>query len=261
MPGALDLNSATASLTGTTTFGALAAVSGDTLVVRNYVPGTRAFLLNFGRKGATAGMARLRSPYLHDFVNGIRSRVLAADGTQQLAYENLQKLYAQDTLTFESTGGASAEQESGWLLNFYENPGIIARNISYQEALSRVNAIVTNENAVTGGASAVWGSALLSAGTGVLDANTDYAVLGYNLDVACTAIGISGIDTGNLRAGGPGTTTRQITQTWFLDLARLTGLDCVPVVNAANAGGTNVWVVDSAGATAVNVDLILGRLS
>lgn len=258
---ALDLVSATASLTGVGTFGALLPVSGDTLSVRNYDPGTKAYLLNAWRKGATAGMIRVRSPYLHDFVNGIRSRVLAADPSPIVPYDVNQPLHAQDTLTFESTGGAAAEQESGCLLNWYESPGVVGRYLTYAEANARVTRIVTNEVAVTGGAAATWGSALLSSGTGVLDANQDYAVLGYNLDVPCTAVGVSGIDTANLRAGGPGFTTRIESRDFFLRISRLTELACVPVINAANATGTNVWVVDSAGATAVNVDLVLGFLS
>jgi hypothetical protein len=258
---ALDLVSGTASLTGVSTFGALVPVAGDTFAVRNYTPGTKAYLLNAWRKGATAGMIRVRSPYLHDIQNGIRSRVLAADPTPITPYDVNQPLHAQDTLIFESTGGAAAEQESGCLLNWYENPGVVGRYITWEEANARVNALVSTEVAVTGGAVAVWGSALLSAGTGVLDANTDYAVLGYNLDVACTAIGVSGLDTANMRAGGPGLTNHFETYDFFLRLARLAQIAAVPVINAANAGGTQVWVVDSAGATAVNVNLILGRLS
>lgn len=258
---ALDLVSATASLTGVAAFGGLAPVAGDTLAVRNYNPGTRAYLLNAWRKGATAGMIRIRSPYLHDVQNGMRMRVLAADPTPITPYDVNQPLHAQDTLIFESTGGGAAEQESGCILNWYENPGVVGRYLTWSEVNARVNALVTTEVPVTGGAAATWGSALLSAGTGVLDANTDYAILGYGLDVACTAIGVSGLDTANLRAGGPGLTNHFETYDFFMRVARLAEIAAVPVINAANAGGTQVWVVDSAGATLVNVNLVLGRLS
>jgi hypothetical protein len=257
----LDLNSATASLTGVGTFGALAPVTGDTLTVRTLSGQSDARLLAFGSKHATAGSARIRSPFLHDFVNGIRARTLAADSSSLMDEFALQKLRGQDTLVFESTGGASAEQVSGWLLTYYETlNGEPSHYITAAELDARASEYVTNENAVTGGAAAVWGSALLSAGTGVLKANMSYAVVGYVLDVACTAIGISGPDTGNFRAGGPGLTTRQFTRKWFAHLSESTGKATIPVLNAQNASGTNVWVVDSAGATAVNVDLVLARL-
>lgn len=257
----LDLNSATASLTGVAAFGALTAVTGDTLTVRSLGQGDNARLLGFGRKGATAGSIRLRSPFLHDDVNGIRSRVLAADASSVIDNDALQPLRAQDPLIFESTGGAAAEQESGWLLVYYGSlAGDTSTYISAGELEQRALEYVSIETAVTGGAGAIWGSALLSAGTGILKADQRYALVGYELDVPCTAVAIQGPDTGNFKAGGPGVTTRQFTRRFFHDLADQSGLPTIPVINAQNAGGTNVLVVDSAGATTVNVDLIFARL-
>jgi hypothetical protein len=256
-----DLNSATASLTGVSTFGALLAVGTDTLTVRSLGDNQRAELVGFGRKGATAGSVRVRSPFLHDPTNGIRARVLAADPSNVFDYALTQPLKGQDPLTFESTGGAAAEQESGWILNYYESlRGVNGRYITAAEADARVEEYVTNEVAVTGGAGATWGSALLSAGTGELKANQEYAVLGYVLDVACTAVGILGPDTAQFRTGGPGLTDRLNTRSFFHRLGQLTGYASIPVINAQNASGTSIQVVDSAGATAVNVDLVLGRL-
>ena len=257
----LDLNSATASLTGVATFGALAAVAGDTLVVRSLSPQQEAVLVDFGCKHATAGMIRVRSPFLHDDVNGIRSRTLAADPSGVMGIENNQTLRAQDTLIVESTGGAAAEQVSYWQLAYYgQIAGGPSKYITADELDARGLYTVTNEIAVTGLAGALWGSTLLSAGTGILKADTEYAVVGYELDVACTAFGILGPDTGNFRAGGPGVTTRQFTRDWFYWLSRYLARPCIPVINAQNAGGTNIQVIDSAGATAVNVDLILQQL-
>jgi hypothetical protein len=257
----LDLNSGTASLTGVGTFGALVPVVGDTFTVRTLGSQQAATLLGFGRKGATAGMCRVRSPFLHDFVNGIRARVLAADPSSVMDENSNQPLRGQDGLVFESTGGAAAEQESGWILNYYDTlSGEPSQYISDAELDSRAAEYVTTEVPTVGGAGAIWGSALLSSGTGILKANQTYAVVGYDLDVPCTAIGISGPDTGNFRAGGPGITTRQFSRDFFRRLSRLAHLPTIPCINAQNASGTNIWVVDSAGATTVNVNLILARL-
>lgn len=258
----LDLNSATASLTGVSTFGALAAVGSDTLTVRSLGQSSDARLLGFGRKGATAGMCRLRSPFLHDPTNGIRSRVLAATPESVWDPEYIQLMRGQDPLTFESTGGAAAEQESGWLLIAY--PTLAGSEtslfISSAELKARAAEWVTNENPVTGGAGATWGSALLSAGTGELKANQLYAVAGFTVDVACTAVGITGPDTGNFRTGWAGVADPYKTRRIFVDLSEWSGLPTIPVINAQNASGTSIFVVDSAGATAVNVDLLLARL-
>jgi hypothetical protein len=257
----LDLESATGSNTGVGTFTALAAVSGDSLTVRTIAQSERAILVDFGCKHATAGMVRVRSPYLHDDVNGIRSRTLAADASGVTGFTPNQKLRAQDTLIVESTGGASAEQVSFWMLNWYGDlAASSATYIDTAELEARTIEEVSTEVAVTGGATATWGSTLLSAGTGVLKANAQYAVYGYELDVACTAIGIVGPDTGNFRAGGPGVTTRQFTRNFFSDMSSALRLAAIPTFNSQNATGTNIQVVDSAGATAVNVNLLLARL-
>lgn len=257
----LDLNSATASLTGVSTFGALAAVTGDTLTVRSLGQQDDARLVAIGCKHATAGMMRLRSPFLADDVNGIRSRTLAADASSVIDMDCLQRLRAQDLLIFESTGGASAEQVSGWWLTYYGNlQGDTSVYIGSAELEQRALELVSTEVPTTGGAGAVWGTAAFSTGTGILKANQWYAVVGYELDVACTAVALLGPDTGQFKAGGPGITTRQFTRRWFHDLADQSGLATIPCINAQNLGGTLSEVVDSAGATAVNVNWILARL-
>lgn len=259
--GYLDLNSATASLTGVSTFGALSAVSGDTLTVRSLGQDNNARLVGLGAKHATAGMLRLRSPFLHDDVNAIRSRTLAADGSSVIDELSLQPLRGQDPLILESTGGAAAEQVSAWIQVYYPvlsgGPSIY---ISSEELRHRAIEYVTVEVPVTGGAGATWGTAAISSGTGIQKADQIYAIVGYELDVACAAVAVLGPDTGNFKAGGPGITTRQFTRRYFWDLSWATGLPLIPCFNAQNASGTLVYVVDSAGATAVNVDLILVRL-
>ncbi len=259
--GTFDLITATASLTGVGTFGALVATAPDTLTIRNLGGETPGRLVGFGRKGATAGSVRIRSPYLHDPTNGIRSRVLAADATSVIDYDGHQLLRPQDTLIMESTGGASAEQESGWILNYYPQlAGREGRYITPAELKARKLEMVTNEVAVTGGANATWGSAALSTGTGEIKADADYAIIGWNTDVACTAVGISAPETGNFRTGGPGVTTRNFTRNWFEQIGNALGVPSIPVFNGSNLNSVTVWVVDSGGATAVNVDLVLAHL-
>lgn len=260
--GFLDLNSATASLTGVSTFGAVTAVSGDNLTVRSLGQSSDARLMGLGAKHATAGMVRLRSPFLHDDTNAIRARTLAADGSSVIDELGIQRLRGQDPLILEATGGASAEQVSTWIQVYYPTlaGAEAALYISHSELVARTEEYSATEVAVTGGAGATWGTAAVSGGTGILKANQVYAIVGYVLDVACTAIAVLGPDTGNFKAGGPGVTTRQFTRSYFKDLAFLSGLPCIPCFNAQNASGTLVYVVDSAGATAVNVNLILARL-
>jgi len=259
----LDLQAATASITTAyPTFTGLAACTGDTLVVRTLSSDQAAELIDFGIYGAAGNVVRVRSPYLHDDVQGIRSRYLAGDSSGLTGFKPTQRLRGQDTLIAESSGTGSAAQYVYWQLAWYgqlqASPSVY---LSLAEFEARAIEETSTEVAVTSSATAgQWGSALLSAGTGVLKANQNYAVIGYELDVACAAWGFYGPDTGNFRAGGPGITTRQFTRNWFLDLARLTGYACIPVFNSQNATGTNVQVNHYTASTAVNVNLITARL-
>jgi hypothetical protein len=257
----LDLNLGAGSLTGTTTFTQLSAVSGDTLTVRSLGGGQHAKLMGLGSKHATAGMVRLTSPFLADAVNGIRSRTLSVDGSSVIDMIGLQKLRGQDPLDLASTGGSSAEEVTAWVQVYYDElNGGPSLYITLAELQQRVIEYVTLESPTTCGASGAWGTAALSAGVGILKADQVYAIVGYELDVACTAVAVLGPDTGNFKAGGPGITTRQFTRRYFADMSAESGLPTIPCFNAQNASGTFTYAADSAGATAVNVDLILARL-
>jgi hypothetical protein len=258
----LDLEVATASVTTAyPTFTALVAATGDTLTVRSLDSNQRAKMVDFGFYAAGADVGRIRSPFFHDDVNGIRSRYLAADSSGLTGFSPDQVLRGQDTLIVESSGTGSAAQVMAWLLNYYDTlGGGPSQYITTAELEARTIEQVSTEVATTSGAAGQWGSALMSTGTGILKANQSYAVYGYELDVACGAIGIVGPDTGNFRAGGPGILTRQFTRNWFQDLSTNSQIPGIPVINAQNASGTNIQVVSYAAAVAVNVNLLLARL-
>jgi hypothetical protein len=258
----LDLEACTASVTTAyPTFTALAASTGDTLTVRSLDSSQKARMIDFGFYAAAADVGRIRSPFFHDDVNGIRSRYLAADPSGLTGFAPDQALRGQDTLIVESSGTGSAAQVMAWILNWYDTlNGGPSQYITQAELLARTIEQVSTEVAVTSGAAGQWGSALMSTGTGILKANQEYAVFGYELDVQCGAIGINGPDTGNFRAGGPGVTTRQFTRNWFQDLSVGSQLATIPVINAQNASGTNIQVISYAASVAVNVNLLLARL-
>lgn len=259
----LDLEAATASnANNATTFGALTACTGDTLQVRSLSPAQKADLIDFGFFAAAGNAGRVRSPYLHDDVQGIRSRYLASDASGLTGNDTTQALRAQDTLIVESTGTGAAAQQVYWQLVYYSDlAGGPSTYITSHEMEARIVEETSTEVPTTSSATAgQWGSALLSTGTGILKANASYAIIGYELDVACAAIGLYGPDTGNFRAGGPGIVTRQFTRNWFIDMSDSLGLPTIPVFNAQNAPGTQVQVNHYTASTAVNVNLILARL-
>lgn len=236
--------------------------SGDSFSVRSFPSAERAYLDMIWGKGGTAGIVRVRSPRLHDQAQGIRLLRLANDASPLLPLEVLQPIYPQDVLTVEGTGGA-AETDVACLMLYYNNlGGVAARLATWDEIAPRVVNIVGVEVDVTSSATiGAWGPAsAINATMDTLIANTDYAVLGYETSASVAAVTVRGVDTGNLRVGGPGTSTRIETRAWFSNLSRMTGLPHIPILNAANKGGILVDVLDSAASTAVNVAFVLAEL-
>lgn len=243
-------------------FTAVTPATGDNFTIRNYQFQAAAYLETLWAMEGTAGTVRIRSPRMHDNVQGLRINVPAATPQPLLPYEVEQRLYPQDTLIVEMTGGA-AETDVVSLLNWYADvPGVDARLHSWDEIRPRVKNILTVETAHTtaAGLGDYGGGLAVNANFDLLKANTDYAILGYVTSVAVCSVGYRGPDTGNLRIGGPGTTQRIETRDWFVELSRSTGRPYIPVVNSANKAGTTIDLVHTAAATAVTVDTILAEL-
>src|SRR5579859_3396824 len=109
------------------TFAAAAALSGDTLVVRNFVPTGHAYLLRVVRQGVTEGGVRILSPSLHDTVRGITILDTETPSVFSFPREVKQELRPADTLAVQLTGG-TGETDGGALVIYYTDvPGLQAR--------------------------------------------------------------------------------------------------------------------------------------
>lgn len=242
---------------------ALTADTGDSFQVFAFDSPGQAFLLDAWALSATAGIFRVRSPRLHDNVQGLRNRILASTPQPLLPDVANQPLYSQDVLILEQSGGG-AETDMATILNYYTDvPGSNARLFRWEDIVARIRNVIVNEVALTTGATLgdYGGQAAINASFDLLKANTDYAILGYQSDVSVCTVGIRGPDTSNFRVGGPGTNLRIETRDWFVDISRQNGLPLIPVVNAANKGATLVDVVHSAAGATVNVGLVLAELA
>ncbi len=242
---------------------ALTPDTGNTFTVRNFDASQAAYLDGMWAQGATAGVVRLRSPKFHDFVQGIRYTYIAAVSRNLLGPYPAQLLTPQDNLTFEMSGGAAETDMAAYLAYYNEIPGLDARLATWEQIQGRIVNIVTNEVTTANPAAAGdWsaGSAINSS-FDLLKANTDYALLGYQCASAVGCVGVAGADTGNVRAGGPGTTESLETRGWFVDLGRATGRPYIPVINSANKGNTIVSVAGTVIAGNTTVDLILAQLT
>ena len=239
--------------------------AGDTFSVR-FAPGqTQAFLVALWGQEASAGFVQVRSPKLHDPVRGFRGRVLAGVTRNLVDLRFSQRLTPQDVLTIEAAGGAAETDAFGLLIYYPDFQGPTQRLAAWEQVDPRAQNYLTVDLAmvaptVAGDWSA--GTLLNVAASGdLLKPNTDYALLGYLTDLACTSVSVRGADTGNLRIGGPGTTEAIETRSWFADLARDLGTPAIPILNSAGKGAIVVSQQNNAAAGTPNVDLILAELS
>lgn len=244
-------------------FVALTPATGDSFQVQNFDPPGSAYLLDMWALGATAGLVRIHSPKMHDNVQGIRSKFLAATPQPLLPDWSMQPMIAQDVFTFEINDSAN-ETDMSTLLMYYDNlPGSDARLFDWPTIAPRIRNILTVENDLTTGGTAgdYGGSAAINTNFDLLKANTDYAILGYQTDVGVCTVGYRGPDTSNYRLGGPGTTSRFETRDFFVRLSQRLGLGLIPVFNAANKGATLVDLVHNATGTSVVLETILAELA
>lgn len=240
---------------------ALTPNTGDTFNVRNFSLQSAASLEDIWTMGAAAQVVRVRSPKLHDFSNGLRLVSTAGVTRGLLPDEGREPLYPSDGLTVESTGGAAETDSVALLVRYEDLPGQQARLAGWDELKPRIAHLVGLQTTVAAPATAGDYAAGVGIDTtaGALKANTDYAILGYDVDTQCLLVGFQSTDFGSLRLGGPGGNEPDDTRGWFIDLSRRTGDPYIPIFNSNNKGNVLVSVAKVA-LTATQVGVILAEL-
>lgn len=252
-------------------FEALTAGTGDSFAIRSYAGGSRAWLLEaWGGNSATKCEFRVRSPRLHDNVQGIRMEhqfnptTSVSDGDPQMYLPPYirQPLYAVDTLTVEANGTANDDVDLVLLVYYEDLPGIAANLRTFEEISSRAidqcGVLVTP----TAGTTNNYGTSVtLTSTQDLLKSDTEYAIFGFTTDLPFTSLGIRGTDTGNMRVAAPGHWDSRRTAGWFIDLAIAYGLPLIPVIHSNNKGGVLIDAVSASNAATVpNVSLLLAEL-
>lgn len=260
MPKAIELLGGQVTAPSTT-LTALTMFTGNTLTVRNSKQDQPVRLLTCWADNQGAGILRIRSPDLHDNVQGMRLPVVVSEAYPLLPGVGKQHLMPQDTLTVELSGSATAgDIEQAFLLVQYDDlPGIEGRFLTAEEFDAQSCELVCIENTIATGTAGGWsGEEAIDAEFDLLRANTDYAILGYLVSAECGAVRWRGTDFGNLGVGGPGIADAGwLTREWFLWLARQSGLPTIPVINSANASSILVDAAQDENGTDVLVSTIL----
>lgn len=228
----------------TTALTAITMNAGDSLNIRGGSSPSPVRLVEAWAYAQAAGTMQIRSPRMHDNVRGIRYAVPATSPDPLLGGLGGQLLYAQDQLVVEADLNAAAGDISPvCLLLYYEDlPGVNARLVDADYVRTHGVNLMTVENTITLGAAGGWsGGEALNAEVDLMKANRDYALIGYKSTVAIGAFSWVGVETGNLRVGGPGLTgDRGMTVNWFSMLSDKLGKPAIPVFNAANKAGITV---------------------
>lgn len=224
-----------------TTITALGMAAGNSNTIRNTELEADIRLVSLWADNQGAGLAQVRSPRMHDNVRGLTIDVVASELEPLSPHGAFQKLFAQDQLTLGLSGSATAgDIETMCMLIYYDSlPGAEARLIDYEELMARAVNIIGIDNTLSlGTAGGYSGEEAINAESDLMRANTDYALIGYQVSAECACVRWRGVDTGNLGVGGPGHAERkQLTAAWFADLSKRFGKPLIPVFNSANKAG------------------------
>lgn len=243
-------------------FTAVTVNTGDSLQVPFFDDAMGGYLENAWAHEATPGVLRVRSPKLHDNVQGLRLINPEAAAKPLLPDEADQPLVSMDTLTVDMTGGA-AETDVAVLAIYLNNmKGADQQLATWDQIKPRIKNMMTNEVDCTAPATiGNWNAGnAFNLTFDQLHANTMYAVLGYTVSVACAAIAIAGPDTSQLKCGGPGTVDSRTTRDWFVRQSIQSGRPHIPIILAQNKGATLVYTLSASAPAAINVGLILAEL-
>ncbi len=246
------------------TLTALTMNPGDSTTVRNFTDSKARLLCAWPTGQTTLGQFCIRSPRMHDNVRGITVPNPVVPILTQIFSPKLQELVAQDQLIVQLSGSAGAlDQLLASLIIQYDNlPGIEGNFITVEELKSRGVDLMSCINTLTPTTGMAYESAVaINATNDLMKANTQYALIGYEVTVAAHAVTWRGSDLGNLRIGAPARLIDNVdSRSWFCKLSDLTGLPCIPVFNSANKANTFVEVVSDENAAATTLTSIFVEL-
>jgi hypothetical protein len=250
----------TTQATQANTGAAGAALTGDSLTVKNG-KGKIHTLAGWSTR-QVAGFSQFIVPSGHDTTRNYRAGVAIGSGQLTFPLGVSMDFDAQEVIANTIAGSNTAgdiEQDS--LLVYYENfPGISMRTVSAAEWRRRVEKFTTVEASVAAVATGQYSVEAINADSDLLKANRDYAVIGMNSRTAAHTLVLQAPDWGNVRIGCPGNLRPEITNQWFDLLARVHGMDLVPVFNTGNKAQVNIGFCGDENAATTLVTVYLAML-
>lgn len=226
---------------------ALTPSTGDSFAVKSGTPGKMTRILQAWSDVQVAGAGRIRSPRMHDNVQGLRFATIIGDVRPVMPWGVSQRVYENDVLVVELAGSAVAgDIEHIVMLLYYEDlPGISGRFVSSEDVQRRgLNVSMVENTIATGIAGGYSGGEAINVEFDQFHAGGLYALIGYLVNVEAAAVCWRGPDTGNLRVAGPADETeRELTSSWFMRLSDAFKLPLIPVIAAENKAATLIDAV------------------
>lgn len=246
-----------------TTITACTALTGQSFQVRATPEGSKTILQQVWANNKTGGTVRVKSPRMHDDQQGIRIRAPKENQRLLLPYDVAEDLYSTDTLEVQTSGGASETDQVALLVHYQQLPGTEAQLKTYEEIAPRIQSYMGVEiTAKAGAAVSAWGAGVaLNTSMDVFKKPDEYAILGYQLDTACTAVALKGTDIGEVRMGGPGAVEPDLTGEWFILLSKESGEAAIPVFNSQNVGNILAEVADTTAESEHHITFFCAQLS
>ena len=208
-------------------------------------------------------LARIRSPRMHDQSQNIRLQPPAATPRILFGLQPSQKLFSQDNITVELSGGAAEVDLISLLVYYADLPGISSRLFPWNQVEPLIQNLTSVEvDAVSSATAGNYGASVaLNSLFDTLIRNVDYAVLGYECSTTGHTVGLRGADTGNLRVGGPLYNQTEVTSAWFVNQSMANNqAPVIPIINAANVGAILCDVAAQAASTTYKVSWNLAQL-
>ena len=275
MPHALVLNSASKANTTGGTFGdVLAANSGDSLAIANFINGGARIVKMWGIDSdavAELALTDTRSDSVHDPQYGVRMNIpaLVPGGAALVGSHDLIDspsnipVYAGDTLVFTVTTTAGDDVLVSWMTEYDDLPGTFGQFASWERVQAlRETTIGLRCAPVASGTPGLYGTArALNADDTRLTGGKYYAVLGWTLQTVATTITIKGPSTGNNRVGLPGGALTLDTTMDFVQLSKDFNKPLIPILNGYDAASYFLECADGEASTSPKVDLFMYQLS
>ena len=226
---------------------ALAATTGDSLLVRGTVGDTKAHLEGLIVASNAAGQKfRITSPLLHDNVTGLTFQPGENPAPFLLPVETEVELNELDTISAFGQCGAATTITMGLVIKYDNLRGTAADLYRWSDIRDDIKFLKSIEVSLSAVAVGAWTDTVITATENQLHADKSYAVLGYTVQPAVDIVGIKGIATGNLRMCGPGPNSSLDISAYFIYQSEMSNQPYIPVFQANDRAGVFVSAANHA---------------